>query len=513
MELSDVIAFMRQEAKRLEYKANTITSLKHSITPIILGTSELSYERVFGWLERNKPTMLVPSKKQYEEFVSCAEEVDGLVADGSRTALEAANAQLKKVKYFANRLANTLRDTADDLMSDEQIINLISNIRIEDVDNLSGLFRKLQNLPKSRPMPENEELWSQADENVRKKIDEAGTKTDLNDKEEEDWWEREDSRELYRLITQEYSDIRVQIEGKSLEEMAEMVVKEGKAKSPLEAMAQLASKAEMDAIIESRLWRKIEREYRKIDPDYDQTLSKGEKEADDVIEQIKKSFFSNELLVKLDGMLDEKLSNNLQQIQGYMIFDFLHQSDTIDIIKNSLVALQEIKSEVERQPKEEQATKRETRKAKKTEKKYQPWKNPGDACFIIEDNRVKFHYNGEIKDLRLKNASRTHKLFGWLVDGPVRSVQIERDICKEGTRPTDVVKFANRLLNEKIALLGFVGVPQNVRFIKHGDFTSDYQCTLPKYRSVEDMECAYLQEPLVDDRKLKALDEAEESFD
>ena len=51
-------------------------------------------------------------------------------------------------------------------------------------------------------------------------------------------------------------------------------------------------------------------------------------------------------------------------------------------------------------------------KRKKTanKKTFQHWANPSDACFIIDESRIKFHFSGEIKDLSLKSESNTHRL-------------------------------------------------------------------------------------------------------
>lgn len=46
------------------------------------------------------------------------------------------------------------------------------------------------------------------------------------------------------------------------------------------------------------------------------------------------------------------------------------------------------------------AAKHKKKKAHKAKpkNKYKPWIDPGDACFVFENNRIKFHHGGEIRD-------------------------------------------------------------------------------------------------------------------
>ena len=145
------------------------------------------------------------------------------------------------------------------------------------------------------------------------------------------------------------------------------------------------------------------------------------------------------------------------------------------------------------------------------EQELTPWTNPGDACFIIEDNRIKFHLDGDIKDLRLKNDSRTHKLlFSFSAKNPLSGTQMQ-DICKGTTRPSDIVKYANKSLNKKLSALNLDGVPPNTLFIKYHIQTKEYGLS-PKIIHKSDLERKELEQPLIDDRGFKDLDEAEESY-
>ncbi|MGD0572291.1 MAG: hypothetical protein ABSB11_04655 [Sedimentisphaerales bacterium] len=107
------------------------------------------------------------------------------------------------------------------------------------------------------------------------------------------------------------------------------------------------------------------------------------------------------------------------------------------------------------------------------------WSGPRDANFLIKDNHVLFRCKEKKKDLRLRNESRTHKiLFLFAAKNPLPANDI-RDICKSGTRPSDIEKYANKLLSEKLVKLGFNDA-KDVRFIKY-DSKSRCYGLLPKY--------------------------------
>lgn len=163
-------------------------------------------------------------------------------------------------------------------------------------------------------------------------------------------------------------------------------------------------------------------------------------------------------------------------------------------------------------PKAPRETARRTKKVKKLEKRFKHWTDSSDACFLIENNRTQFHYNGNIKDLRLKHGSRTDELLKWLQSGPSSSQVIKEKLCSEGTRPSDLAAYANKTLNDKIAKVGFVGIPQDVEFIKYSKLTNDYESVLKIFTSREELERHQLQQPLVDDRGYKERDDAEQEY-
>lgn len=119
--------------------------------------------------------------------------------------------------------------------------------------------------------------------------------------------------------------------------------------------------------------------------------------------------------------------------------------------------------------------KKKIKKPKKSGKKFQPWKNSGDACFVLESARIRFFYNnGDTKDLNLSHGSRTYKLLNLFVaKNPLPQREI-KELCSTKTRPSDLVKAANDTLNKKIAALKLPDVPRDVEFIKFDNGSKCY---------------------------------------
>ena len=142
-----------------------------------------------------------------------------------------------------------------------------------------------------------------------------------------------------------------------------------------------------------------------------------------------------------------------------------------------------------------------TKKLKESERTLKPWTKPEDACFIIEGQRVSFHYKGIIKDLCLKNDSKTHRLLFLLSNGSLQEADVKSELCKQKTKPSDVVDYSNKALNRSIAQKGFVGVPSNVEFIKHDKIYRHYACNLKIHLSKKNFDKILLEQSLVDDRQ------------
>jgi len=172
----------------------------------------------------------------------------------------------------------------------------------------------------------------------------------------------------------------------------------------------------------------------------------------------------------------------------------LNEKDyVIDVCEASIQACKFLASELSEKPQPtgtEQETKsvkktKKTKKVKKVEKKYKPWMDSGDACFIIEDNRIKFHYKNETKDLKLKSESNTHRLLLLIRGGSLRPAEIKAEICPNTTnKASKIVDYANKLLSEKIAKVGFVDVPPNIEFIKRDEY-GHYSASQKIYEKAE----------------------------
>ncbi len=156
------------------------------------------------------------------------------------------------------------------------------------------------------------------------------------------------------------------------------------------------------------------------------------------------------------------------------------------------------------------AKKTQTKK-KEAERQFKPWPNVGDACFIIDEQRIFFYYDGKKKDLCLKNDSHTQNLLVCLNGGTLREDEIKTNLCTKKTKPSKIVARANKLLNEKIAQKGFVLPLKDILFVEYDKRFRHYKLTLPMLNEEQFLE-KQLEQPLVDDSGLKALDEDEESF-
>lgn len=155
--------------------------------------------------------------------------------------------------------------------------------------------------------------------------------------------------------------------------------------------------------------------------------------------------------------------------------------------------------------------KKTTKKQAGKKKHFEHWPSPGDACFIIENERITFHYNGKIEDLRLKKDSNADRLIKYL-QAPVSGKIVKQVLCSRGTRPSDLKDQTNDQLNKKIVAVGFVMPMNNIEFIRYVDTRNEYECVLEIHRSRDDFMRSELEQPLVDDQKFKELDTAEDQY-
>lgn len=149
-----------------------------------------------------------------------------------------------------------------------------------------------------------------------------------------------------------------------------------------------------------------------------------------------------------------------------------------------------------------------------TENKFMEWKSPGDAFFVVDKERIKFHYKGETKDLKLKRDSKTEKLLKMLIKCNVAGNIIKEHLCTTKTKPSKLKQQANKLLNEKLRKVGFLGVPDNTEFVRFNSSCNQYELTLPGFPSTSKLEEWYSEHSaeLVDDRWMKRLQDDEGSF-
>lgn len=154
---------------------------------------------------------------------------------------------------------------------------------------------------------------------------------------------------------------------------------------------------------------------------------------------------------------------------------------------------------------------KKTKKQAGKKKHFEHWPSPGDACFIIENERINFHYDGKIEDLKLKKDSNADRLVKYL-QSPVSGKIVKQVLCSRGTRPSDLKDQANDQLNKKIVAVGFIMPRNNIEFIRYVDTRNEYECVLEIHPSRDDFMRSELEQPLVDDQKFKDLDTAEERY-
>lgn len=108
-----------------------------------------------------------------------------------------------------------------------------------------------------------------------------------------------------------------------------------------------------------------------------------------------------------------------------------------------------------------------------------PWRNPGEACFVIDGSRIKFWNGDDLKDIRLKNNSKTHLLLNLLSAGDLVKAEVKKAICTPKVSPFDAVRNINRTLNGKMKEINISNVPENVEFISRDEQTERYYSRLP----------------------------------
>jgi len=112
----ETIELMEQIADKLKTWADQNKKLIRKFSASLTGPlPPMDYERVVAYLRINNPHMAGLVQRHYEELISCAKKIDTLTTDSSRSALETATSLVGKLRFLANRLAQTLEVTAQNL--------------------------------------------------------------------------------------------------------------------------------------------------------------------------------------------------------------------------------------------------------------------------------------------------------------------------------------------------------------------------------------------------------------
>ena len=148
-------------------------------------------------------------------------------------------------------------------------------------------------------------------------------------------------------------------------------------------------------------------------------------------------------------------------------------SDVFDASMKALdYLLEKVKLLEQKEQSEPDKNKKRKVKTKKSEQRFKPWKNPGDARLVIDKQRVKFHHNDKTEDLRFKNEGQSHKMLLFLTSGSMTPNEMKENISPN-TQVTaaKIAEYTNECLNKKIRSVGFTCLPDyDVEFIKRDGF-------------------------------------------
>ena len=148
---------------------------------------------------------------------------------------------------------------------------------------------------------------------------------------------------------------------------------------------------------------------------------------------------------------------------------------TVDLNRRLRWEIVDVTPKKKRQRKKKKAVVNKT----KAETSFKPWDSHGEACFVLDGNRIKFWNGNDLTDLKLKSGSRTHTLIPMLYEAQLTKADVKKAICTEKTSPFDAVRDVNRTLNDKIKKLNIQNVPPNIEFISREERTEQYYCALP----------------------------------
>jgi len=165
-----------------------------------------------------------------------------------------------------------------------------------------------------------------------------------------------------------------------------------------------------------------------------------------------------------------------------------------DCLLNMIVTKQHLHPQAMLQEEKADATMTSPARSKKSNSakksvasQFKEWRTPGDACFVVDGARAKFHLDGVVKDLRLRSGSKAETLLSLLRASTLWTDDVKTNICTAKTKPSEAVRDVNRLLNRRVQALGFQVVPTDTEFIGCDKKTGQYFSRLP-IKTQEDFE-------------------------
>lgn len=127
-----------------------------------------------------------------------------------------------------------------------------------------------------------------------------------------------------------------------------------------------------------------------------------------------------------------------------------------------------------------------TSKAQKVATSFNRWTNYGDACFVLDEDRIKFWNGDNLTDLKLRSGSRAHRLLKMLYQNYLTKDEVKKGIGTNKTAPSESVRDVNRTINDKIRKLNIQKVPDNVEFVGIDERTEQYSMQIP-FRTKDDV--------------------------
>lgn len=126
-----------------------------------------------------------------------------------------------------------------------------------------------------------------------------------------------------------------------------------------------------------------------------------------------------------------------------------------------------------------------TSKDQKAAASFTRWTNYGEACFVLDGDRIKFWNGDDLTDLRLRSGSRAHRLLEMLYQNHLTKGEVKKEIGTNNTAPSESVRDVNRAINDKIRKLNIQNIPNNVEFVGIDERTEQYGIQIPIYTKAD----------------------------